>query len=415
LERSDILPRTQAFGWWHAADSRARRAFVAAALGWGLDSFDFMLWALVVTTLIPVFGMSTNMVGLMGSIALLGGAAGGFVFGRIADRFGRTRALMGSIFLYSIFTAACGLAGSLLQLALFRVGLGLGMGGEWGSGAALVSEYFPTEHRAKALGFVQSSWAVGYGLAAIITWLVLPRWGWRAVFFVGVLPAFLTLWIQRRVEEPAIWQRRRDTPAVPASAMFRGRLAPLTLAITAMNACALFGWWGLNIWIPPYLSLPPSRGGLGLTTAVVSGLVVVMEVGRWFGYVSFGYMADAFGRKRAYVGYLLVAATLIPLYGLVRVPLLLLLLGPVVAFFGTGFFSGFGALTAEVYPTSIRATAQGFTYNIGRIASAAAPFTMASLATTHGFGLAFAVSGAAFLLAAIVWTWIPETRGADLR
>src|SRR5207247_6140260 len=132
----------QLFGWWHAADARARRAFVAAFLGWGLDAFDFMLWALVVASLIPVFGMSKTMVGLMGSIALIGAAAGGLLFGLIADRYGRTRALMGSILIYSVSTAACGLAQSLLQLAVFRVCLGIGMGGEWGSGAALVSENF---------------------------------------------------------------------------------------------------------------------------------------------------------------------------------------------------------------------------------------------------------------------------------
>jgi MFS family permease len=414
------------FGWWHAADTKARRAFVAAALGWGLDAFDFMLWALVVATLIPVFEMSKTTAGLMGSIALLGAAAGGLLFGLIADRYGRTRALMGSILIYSVATAACGLAQSLAQLAVFRVCLGIGMGGEWGSGAALVSENFPAEHRGKALGFVQSSWAIGYGAAAIVTWLVLPRWGWRAVFFVGVLPAFLTLWISRRVEEPDIWRTRATagdsrtgpqggTPTVRFADIFSGELGRLTLAVTLMNACTLFGWWGLNIWIPPYLSLPPSQGGVGLTTAIVSGLVVVMEVGRWFGYVSFGYMADAFGRKRAYVGYLLVAAILIPLYGVLQAPLLLLVLGPFVAFFGTGYFSGFGALTAEIYPTTIRATAQGFTYNIGRVASAAAPFAVGSLAGTNGFGVAFAVTGVAFLCAALAWIWIPETRGAALR
>jgi len=296
------------------------------------------------------------------------------------------------------------------------------MGGEWGSGAALVSENFPAEHRGKALGFVQSAWAVGYGAAAIVTWLVLPRWGWRAVFFVGLLPALFTLWIQRRVEEPEIWTRRESrttsdarTTRVGFADLFSGKLGRLTLAVTLMNACTLFGWWGLNIWIPPYLSLPPSQGGIGLTTAMVSGLVVVMEVGRWFGYVSFGYMADAFGRKRAYVAYLLVAASLIPLYGVLHAPLLLLALGPFVAFFGTGYFSGFGALTAEIYPTAIRATAQGFTYNIGRVASAAAPFAVGSLAGTRGFGVAFAVAGAAFLCAALAWMWIPETRGAELR
>ena len=411
---------TGLFGWWRAADARARRAFVAAALGWGLDAFDFMLWALVVATLIPVFGMSKSTVGLMGSIALLGAAAGGLLFGVIADRYGRTRALMGSILIYSIFTAACGLAQSLTQLAIFRVCLGVGMGGEWGSGAALVSESFPAEHRGKALGFVQSAWAVGYGAAAIVTGLVLPRWGWRAVFFVGVLPALLTLWIRRRVEEPEIWRTRAKADRTDAvhptfKHLFRGRLGRLTLAVTLMNACTLFGWWGLNIWIPPYLSLPPSQGGIGLTTAVVSVLVVVMEVGRWFGYISFGYMADALGRKRAYVAYLLAAAMLIPLYGVVHGPLVLLVLGPFVAFFGTGYFSGFGALTAEIYPTTIRATAQGFTYNIGRVASAAAPLAVGSLAGTRGFGVAFVITGAAFLCAAFAWIWIPETRGTELR
>jgi len=404
-----------AFGWWQAADAKARRAFVAASLGWALDSFDFMLWALVVAALIPEFDLSKTTVGLLGSIALLGGAVGGLIFGVIADRYGRTRALMGSILIYSVFTAACGLAQTLAQLAVFRVCLGIGMGGEWASGAALVSENFPAEHRGKALGFVQSSWAIGYGVAAIVTWLVLPRFGWRAVFFVGVLPAFLTLWIQRRVEEPAIWKTR--TPAAGSASfrdLFSGRLGRLTLAVTLMNACTLFGWWGLNIWIPPYLSLSPSQGGVGLTTAMVSGLVVVMEVGRWFGYVSFGYMADAFGRKRAYVGYLVTAAALIPLYGVLRAPLLLLVLGPFVAFFGTGYFSGFGALTAEIYPTSIRATAQGFCYNIGRVASAIAPFAVGSLAGTRGFGVAFLITGAAFLFAAAAWMWIPETRGAEL-
>ena len=410
---------TKLFGWWYTAERPARRAFGAAAFGWGLDAFDFMLWALVVTALIPEFGMSKTTVGLMGSIALLGAAAGGLIFGLVADRYGRTRALMGSILIYSIFTAACGLAHSLFQLAVFRVCLGVGMGGEWGSGAALVSENFPAEHRGKALGFVQSAWAIGYGTAAVVTWLVLPRWGWRAVFFVGVLPALLALWIQRRVEEPKIWRTRATSGGAETSrptfgSLFRGRLGRLTLAVTLMNACTLFGWWGLNIWIPPYLSLPASQGGVGLTTAMVSGLVVVMEVGRWFGYVSFGYMADAFGRKRAYVTYLLVAATLIPLYGVLRAPMLLLVLGPFVAFFGTGYFSGFGALTAEIYPTPIRATAQGFTYNIGRVASAAAPFAVGSLAGTRGFGVAFAVTGAAFVCAALAWIWIPETRGAEL-
>jgi MFS family permease len=181
-----------------------------------------------------------------------------------------------------------------------------------------------------------------------------------------------------------------------------------------MNACALFGWWGLNGWVPAYLSLPAAEGGVGLGTETMSWFVVAMQVGMWLGYVSFGYISDAVGRKRVYVVYLVMASLLLPLYGSMSIPVVLLALGPFVAFFGTGFFSGFGAVTAELYPTSIRATAQGFTYNLGRIASAAAPFTVGKLATSHGFSIAFAVAGAVYLLGAVAWVWIPETQGREL-
>lgn len=407
--------RAGVFGWWRAADARAHRALLAASLGWMLDAFDVMLYAMVLTAVMADLGLTKSQAGLLGSVTLVAAAAGGIVFGFIADRHGRTRALMGSVLLYSIFTGMCGLAQNIWQLAIFRVLLGIGMGGEWASGAALVSEVWPADHRGKALAFMQSSWAIGYGAAAIVTALVLPIWGWRAVFFVGVLPALFTLWVQRHVEEPEMWRRAARVARVPFADAFRGRLGAITLAVTLMNACTLFGWWGLNTWVPAYLSLPTSQGGIGLGVRATSALVVAMQVGMWFGYVTFGFISDAVGRKRTYVVFLLCASVLLPLYGLTKSPMVLLALGPFVAFFGTGHFSGFGALTAEIYPTSIRARAQGFTYNIGRIASAAAPFVVGSLAATRGFGAAFLVTGASFLLAAIVWIWIPETLGRDLR
>jgi MFS family permease len=407
--------RDGVFGWWRAADARAHRALLAASLGWMLDAFDVMLYAMVLTAVMADLGLTKPQAGLLGSVTLVAAAAGGIVFGFIADRHGRTRALMGSVLLYSIFTGMCGLAQNLWQLAIFRVLLGIGMGGEWASGAALVSEVWPADHRGKALAFMQSSWAIGYGAAAIVTALVLPIWGWRAVFFVGVLPALFTLWVQRHVEEPEMWRRAARVARVPFADAFRGRLGAVTLAVTLMNACALFGWWGLNTWVPAYLLLPSSEGGIGLGVRATSALVVAMQVGMWFGYVTFGFISDAVGRKRAYVVFLLCASVLLPLYGLTKNPMVLLALGPFVAFFGTGHFSGFGPLTAEIYPTSMRARAQGFTYNIGRIASAAAPFAVGSLAATRGFGAAFLVTGASFLLAAIVWLWIPETHGRDLR
>jgi MFS family permease len=405
------------FGWWRVATPEARRALIAASLGWMLDAFDVMLYALVLASLMGDLEMTKGTAGLLGSLTLVASAAGGVVFGLVADRFGRTRALMASILIYSVFTAACGLAQNVLQLAVFRVFLGLGMGGEWASGAALVSETWPAEHRGKALGVMQSSWAVGYAAAAIVTALVMPTFGWRAVFFVGILPAFFTLWVRRRVKEPELWQRSRMAPPAERlrfTELFKGPLGRLTVAITLMNACTMFAWWGFNLWIPAYLSLPAGDGGIGLSTTAMSALVVAMQVGMWFGYVTFGFVSDAFGRKRTYVVYLLAAAVLMLAYASTRQPLVLLLLGPFVAFFGTGYFSGFGAVTAEIYPTAIRATAQGFTYNIGRIASAVAPFAVGSLAQTEGFGLALSLSAVAFLAAAGMWTFIPETKGRAL-
>ena len=268
---------------------------------------------------------------------------------------------------------------------------------------------------------MQSSWAIGYGAAAIVAAVVMPRFGWRAVFFVGILPALFTLWIRRHVEEPEIWQRsKRAAAARPADTspgvffILGTRFRTLTVALTLMNACTMFGWWGLNLWIPVYLSLPVDQGGVGLSPPVMAAFVVAMQVGMWFGYVTFGFMGDSFGRKRAYLIYLLAAGVLLPTYGAVREPAVLLLLGPFVAFFGTGYFSGFGAITAEIYPTAIRASAQGLTYNVGRVMSALAPFVVGSLADQGGFALAFGVTGAAFLAAAIAWIWIPETRGRRL-
>ena len=404
-------------GWWRAGTPEAHRALLAAALGWMLDSFDVMLYALVLTSIMADLQIARDTAGALGSATLLASAAGGLIFGVVADRYGRTRALMGSVLIYSIFTAACGLATTVAQLAVFRILLGIGMGGEWASGAALVSETWPAEHRGKALGLMQSAWAIGYGLAALAVMIILPRWGWRAVFFVGILPAFFTLWIRSYVEEPAIWRERRASASTPArfSQIFAHDVWRLTIAVTLMNAFTMFAWWGFNLWLPGYLSMPVSAGGIGLSTTAMTSFVFAMQIGMWFGYVTFGFISDAIGRRRSYVIYTLTAAALIVIYVSLSAPVALLLLGPFVAFFATGYFSGFGAVTAELYPTEIRATAQGFTYNIGRIASAAAPYAVGSLAQTRGFDVALSTTSLAFVLAAVMWFWIPETKGRALQ
>ena len=406
-----------AVNWWREADPAARRALIAGMLGWMLDAFDVMLFALVLPSVSADLGLTKGEGGVLGSVMLVAAAVGGVGFGWIADRFGRTRGLMLSVALYSVFTFACGFATNLWQFVIFRIFLGFGMGGVWTSGAALVSESWPSHSRGKALGFMQSGWAIGYAAAVLVSGYVQPRFGWRAVFFLGILPAFFTLWVQQRVSEPAIWTAAaRTRHAAPGfGAIFKSGIGGLTVILTLMNTCTLFAWWGFNLWLPSYLKSPVAQGGAALGGAATTGYLFVMQAGMWIGYVTYGVISDRIGRKTTYVIYLLTAAVLLAVYVTVRNPTLLLVLGPCVAFAATGYFSGFGAVTAEIYPTAIRATAQGFTYNIGRLVSAAAPYLVGTLAETRGFGRALLVCSAAFVLAAVLWIWIPETKGRALR
>jgi len=379
-------------------------------MGWLLDAFDVMLYALILTSVIADLGLTRAQGGLMASLTLAASAVGGLIFGVVADKLGRTRALSLSILLYSVFTFACGFAQTTWQFALFRILLGLGMGGEWASGATLVSETWPEKHRGKALGIMQSCWAIGYGLAAVVVAIVLPRFGWRAVFFAGILPALFTMWIRRSVNEPEMWKKSRTEPAQTPTKF------PLRLAIflTAMNAATMFAWWGLNLWVPSYLSSPSTQGGVGLSTETMALFVIAMQVGMWLGYLSFGFIADQFGRRPTYISYLLMAALLVWYYGFAREPWVLLVLGPFVAFFGTGYFSGFGAVAAEIFPTSIRATALGVTYNSGRLLSAIAPFLVGTMVQSRGYGAAFTMTSIFFIIAAALWLGIPETKGRKL-
>jgi MFS family permease len=412
-----VLSRPSLLGWLNEGTPAARRSLLAASLGWMLDGFDIMLYALVVSALVSELSISTRTAGLLGSLTLVASGIGGIVFGLIADRLGRRRALIGSVLVYSIFTAACGLAQATWQLGVCRFLLGIGMGGEWTSGAAMVSETWPDRHRGKAMALMQSAWAIGYAAAAVVVAMVLPKFGWRVVFLIGILPALLTLWIRHGVEESPVWLLSRgggDHVRARISEVFHGRFAATTALLTVLSTSTIFAYWGLNLWIPAYLSLDASRGGLALSAAFTTVVVVSMQVGTFFGYVSFGYVADAVGRRRAFVSYILIAALLTLLFGIATNPWILLVLGPIVAFFGTGFFSGFGTVTAEIYPTSIRAVAQGFTFNVGRLGSAVGPLLVGSMAETRGFGVAFAMLAAALLVGAATWIWLPETRGRSV-
>lgn len=406
-------------GWVRDAPAASKRALVAAALGWMFDGFDIMVYSMVLTAVIADFGISKAVGGAMGSLTLAASALGGVLFGTLADRRGRRTGIIASVLMYSLFTAACGFAQSVWQLAIFRFLLGLGMGGAWTAGAALVSESWPNRHRGKAIGLMQSAWAIGYGGAALLSAFVLPRYGWRAMFLIGGLPALTTLWIRGAVTEPEIWKSSRGAQGARGSqgsllTIFKPPYRRITISMVALSLCCLYAYWAFNFWVPSYLLLPAEQHGAGFSTNTVAMLLVAMNVGGWFGYVTYGYVADRFGRRPSFVTYLLSAAALVLLYGATQSPLLLLGLGPFVGFFGTGYMSGFGSTIAELYPTGVRAAATGFTFNIGRIASALAPFMIGSLAQTRGFGLAFATAAAALVLGAMTWFFIPETKGQAL-
>jgi MFS family permease len=432
------------------ANPGQRRTLLAAALGWMLDAFDAMLYALVLAHVMRDLGMSKATAGLLYTLTLLASGIGGMLFGFLADRIGRKRALMLSILTYSVCSFASGLSTTVLMLAVFRFILGLGMGGEWNTGATLVAETWPDELRAKAIAIVQSSWAIGYAMAALVAGIVLRYANWRMVFFVGILPALLTLWIRRSVPESQMWMDRHDAtnsvipgvafqPSDAASGsrtgvsalhdrvvlesvasdsfflIFRAPYGKSTVVLLLLNFFGLFAWWGLFSWIPPYLSLPVAQGGRGFGIMGTTTLLLVLNLfGMFPGYISFGWAADHLGRRRAFMLYLFAAALLVPLYAMARSQAVLLVLGAVVAFFGTGFFSGSGLIGSEIFPTQVRARALGFTYNGARALSSVAPWVIGRVGQAKGLSWAFYLCGAAFLLASLMASQLPETKGKRL-
>ena len=403
------------------ASPAQRRTLLAAALGWMLDAFDAMLYALVLAYVMRDLGMSKATSGLLYTLTLLASGIGGVFFGFLADRIGRKRALMLSILTYSICSFASGLSTTVLMLAVFRFILGLGMGGEWNTGATLVAETWPDELRAKANSVVQSSRAIGYALAALVAGIVLRYANWRMVFFVGILPGIVTLWIQNRVPESQMWLEHHKTPThdIPVEdsflLIFRAPYRKSTIALLLLNFFGLFAWWGLFTWIPPYLSLPVELGGRGFGIMGTATLLIVLNLfGMFPGYISFGWVADHLGRRKSFMLYTFAAALLVPLYAMARSQAVLLLLGTIVAFFGTGFFSGSGIIGSEIFPTRVRARALGFTYNGARTLSSIAPYVIGRVGQAKGLSWAFYLCGAAFLLASLMATQLPETRGKRL-
>jgi len=394
----------------------AWKALIAGQLGWMLDSMDFLLFTFALRAIQKEFSLDSATMGLLTSVALVAAAVGGIAFGRIADRIGRVSAMTLTMVIYSLATGGMATASSVWQLFFWRALVGIGMGGEWSCGSVLVAESWPAEHRAKAAGMMQSAWAVGALLAAALSALVLERFGWRVLFLIGVFPAILAYFIRRNVEEPEIWKRAKEVAAPTGwGEIFAPRFLRTTLVATMVAASTLVAYWGIFTWLPAYLATPVSQGGVGLSVTKSATWMIVVQLGAFAGYLSFGWIADRLGRRPAFTLFMICATLVIPAYAAAAShPSVLLLIGPLVGFFAHGYFSLFGALLSELFPTSLRATGQGFCYNAGRLAAAAAPFAIGFAADSVGLGVALTVNALFFTLAgALIWL-LPETRGREL-
>ena len=395
-------------------DKSAWRALFAAQIGWMLDSMDFLLFTFAVLPIQKEFAISKATIGLLTSVALVASAFGGIGFGRLADRIGRVRAMTWSILVYSLATAGLASANALWQLIAWRTLVGIGMGGEWSSGSVLVAETWPAEHRAKAMGIMQSGWAIGAIIAASLSSVVLERFGWRVLFLFGALPAVAAFVIRRGVQEPAIWRERKVTNTRWLD-IFAPALLRRTIIATLLAASVLIAFWGVVSWLPAFLATPVSDGGAGLTMTKSARWIILLQIGAFLGYITFGWIADRIGRRPAFTLFMIGATAVVPLFAFTaRSTLTLLAIGPLVGYFAHGYFSVFGAMLAELFPTNIRASAQGFCYNAGRLASAAAPVIIGSAAPRYGLGAALAADAMFFALGAgLIWL-LPETRGQEL-
>lgn len=389
-----------------------RRALVATAMGWGLDAFDFYLYVYALPAILAAFGLSKAQGGLLGTYTLAASAVGGIAMGTFADRIGRRAALMISIAWYALFTCLSGFAQTYEQLAVFRALEGLGFGGEWAVGSVLMAEWSRADRRGRTLGFMQSAWAVGWLAANAAFQIVIatagPNPGWRYLFFLGALPALSVLYVRRNVADPDVFAPQRFTlPRIFAPELLRTTLLASLLAIGAQS-----GYYALFTWMPAYLTAQRH------ISALTSGTYLYLLIGGSFaGYVTAGYINDTIGRRRTFILFSLCSALMVPLYlYAVAANWQLLIAGPLLGYFASGIFSGFGPYLSELFPNAVRGAAQGFCYNTGRGVAGLGPFLVGYLAARHPIGNAMTlVALCAYALAIAAVVLLPETKGAALK
>ncbi|MBC7271402.1 MAG: MFS transporter [Streptomyces sp.] len=408
-------------GWLRALGPRGRRAFAGAFGGYALDSYDYFTLPLSMVVLAAYFGLDSGQTGLLTTVTLVVSAVGGALAGVLADRIGRVRALMITVITYAVFTVACGFAPNYETLLVFRALQGLGFGGEWAVGAILVAEYASARHRGRTLGFIQSSWAVGWAAAVIVYTLVFSFLGddlaWRVMFWTGALPALLVLWMRRRVHDApqatAVRERSRRSGSAKDSfaAIFRPGLLRTTVFAVLLSTGVQGGYYTLATWVPTYLKTERDLSVVG-----TGGYLTFLISGAFTGYLTGGYLTDRLGRRRNIWLFALLSALCILAYA--NIPsganTLLLVLGFPLGFCMSAIFSGFGSFLSELYPTAVRGTGQGFTYNTGRAIGAVFPTTVGFLADGWGVGGALVFGAIGYGLAALALLGLPETRGKEL-
>jgi MFS family permease len=405
------------FAWYEEASGAERRTFWGCFGGWALDAMDVQLYSLVIPTLIAAWGISKTQAGLLATSALLLSAVGGWIAGLLSDRIGRVRTLQITILWFAFFTFVSGFAQNFEQLFAARALMGLGFGGEWAAGAVLMGEVIRAEHRGKAVGTVQSGWAIGWGAAALLYALLFSRLpeetAWRALFFAGILPAVLVLFVRYFVDEPAVFTETQKQIAAGAErphflAIFEPELIGKTVLASLLTTGAQGGYYAITTWLPTYLKTVRQ-----LSVLNTSEYLLVIIVGSFVGYIVSAHLTDRIGRRNNF--FLFAVCCFITVLAYTQLAIddhTMLALGFPLGFFASGIFSGMGAFLTELFPTRVRGSAQGFTYNFGRGVGALFPSLVGWLGATMPLGQAIGIfAAAAYAVLFLAALLLPETRG----
>ncbi len=406
--------------WYSELSAREKKTFWACIGGWMLDAMDVQIFSFAIPAIIAAFAITNADAGLVGTVTLLTSAFGGWFAGALSDRFGRVRTLQITIAWYAIFTLLCGFAQTYWQLFAFRALMGFGFGGEWAAGAVLMGEVIRPEHRGKAVGAVQSAWAVGWGIAALLATLlfslVSAAVAWRLLFWIGITPAFLVFFVRRFVDEPPVFAATRSNLAVAgAKANFLEIFSPAMLRTTVLTSLlatgAQGGYYAITTWLPTFL-----RTERKLTVLGTGGYLAVIIVGSLIGYWVSAWLADRIGRRANFI--LFAVCSLVTVVVYTQVPVndaAMLFLGFPLGFFASGIFSGMGPFLTELFPTRIRGSGQGFSYNFGRGIAALNPTFVGLLSATLPLGQSIGVFAAiAYGIVVIAALLLPETKGRVL-